>query len=131
LLLGAVLLANTGDVAEAKEICQRLLAVDELNAGAHYLMAVCMEHAGDYQAAAEHDEQAIYLDTEFALPRMHRGLMARRLGDLCTARQELEKALGLLGREHSSRILLFGGGFSREALVRYCESQLRRCGGPR
>jgi chemotaxis protein methyltransferase CheR len=129
LLLRAVLLVNTGEVAKAGEVCQRLLAVDELDAGAHYLMAVCREHSGDCLAAAEHDQQAIYLDPEFAMPRMHLGLLAKRLGDLSTARRELTEAVGRLAREDSSHILLFGGGFSREALIQYCHSQLRNCGG--
>jgi chemotaxis protein methyltransferase CheR len=128
LLLAAVLLANTGEIPKAREICQRLLAVDEMNAGAHYLMAVCCEHSRDYRTAAEQDEQAIYLDPDFAMPRMHLGLMAKRLGDHSTAQRELREALRLLTRESSSRILLFGGGFSREALVQFCRSQLRRSG---
>ena len=129
LLLTAVLLINTGEVAKAGDTCRRLLAIDELNTGAHYLMAVCDEQAGDFQAAVEHDERAIHLDPQFAMPRMHLGLMARRSGDLARARRALQEAVPLLAREHSSRILLFGGGFSRETLVQYCRSQLRRCGG--
>ena len=130
LLLRAVLLANTGQVTEAQEVCRRLLIMDELNAGAHYLMAVCQEHLGDLEAAAEHDQTAIYLDPEFAMPRLHLGLLAKRQGELATARGELGEALELLAREDGSRILLFGGGFHRDALVRYCQSQLRSCGGP-
>ena len=107
----------------------RLLVLDEMNAGAHYLMAVCQEHTGDVLAAAEHDQTAIYLDPAFAMPHLHLGLLAKRLGDLATARRELSEALALLPREDASRILLFGGGFHREALTQYCQSQLRACGG--
>jgi chemotaxis protein methyltransferase CheR len=129
LLLRAVLLANTGQVTKAQEICRALLATDELNAGAHYLMAVCREHSGEVEAATEHDQTAIYLDPGFAMPRLHLGLLAKRQGDLAGARRELGEALELLAREDASRILLFGGGFHRDALVRYCQSQLRHCGG--
>jgi chemotaxis protein methyltransferase CheR len=129
LLLQAVVLANRGEVSGAAEICRRLLARDELRPGAHYLLAFCDERRGDYRSAAEHDQTAIYLDPAFAMPRLHLGLLARRQGDVATARRQLDEALVLLAREDASRILLFGGGFDRAALVRFCRAQLDRCGG--
>ncbi|HEU4682511.1 MAG TPA: CheR family methyltransferase [Gemmatimonadales bacterium] len=129
LLLRAVLLTNNGRLDESKEVCSRLLALDELNAGAHYLMALCREHAGDAIGAVEHDQTAIYLDAGFAMPHLHRGLMAKRSGDAVTAQRELGQALILLAREDASRILLFGGGFSRETLVQLCRAELRLAGG--
>lgn len=128
-LLRAVLLTNCGDRAEAEEVCRQILAADDLNAGAHYLAALCREHAGDFRGAVERGQTAVYLDPAFAMPRLHLGLMARRAGDLDSARRELEHALILLAREDASRILLFGGGFSRDALARLCRSELRACGG--
>jgi chemotaxis protein methyltransferase CheR len=128
-LLRAALLTNSGQLREAESVCAQLLAADELNAGAHYLMALCREHAEDRAAAIEHDQAATYLDAAFAMPHFHLGLLAKRSGDLAQARAELGRALGLLVREDSSRILLFGGGFSREALVELCRSELRASGG--
>jgi chemotaxis protein methyltransferase CheR len=127
-LLRAVLLTNGSRLREAEQVCARILSADELNAGAHYLMALCREHAGDRSAAAEHDQMATYLDPGFAMPHLHLGLMARRRGDLDEARPELGRALDLLAREDGSRILLFGGGFSREALLSLCRSELHACG---
>jgi chemotaxis protein methyltransferase CheR len=127
LLLKAVLLTHGGDLAMAEEVCRELLERDELNAGAHYLTALCREDAGAARSAAEHDQLAAYLDPEFAMPRLHLGLLARRAGDKDTARRELEHALALLLHEDASRLLLFGGGFSREALVALCRAELARC----
>jgi chemotaxis protein methyltransferase CheR len=95
-LLRAVLLTNGGAVEEAEDVCRRLLASDELNAGARYLMALCREHAGDRPAAAEHDRAAIHLNPRFAMPHLHLGLLAKRAGDVATARHELGEASGLL-----------------------------------
>ena len=103
--------------------------IDELNAGAHYVLALCREHSGDGSAAAEHDRVAAYLDPGFAMPRLHLGLMARRAGDREAARRELTQALFLLEREDAARLLLFGGGFNREALVALCDLALRESGG--
>ena len=128
-ILQAGLLTNCGDLETAEQVCGRILAADDLNAGAHYLTAVCREHAGDSNAAMEHDRAAIYLDGAFAMPHLHLGRMAKRSADLTTARRELEQAGVLLSREDPSRILLFGGGFSREALLAFSRAELRACGG--
>lgn len=129
LLLKAVLLTHGGDLARAEEACRELLEQDEMSAGAHYLMALCREDAGDRRGAVHHDQLASYLDPDFAMPRLHLGLLARRAGDPGGARRELEQALTLLQREDASRVLLFGGGFGREALITLCRAQYVSCGG--
>jgi chemotaxis protein methyltransferase CheR len=127
-LLRAVLLTNGGMLTDAESVCQQILSKDELHAGAHYLVALCREHAGDRRAAVEHGQVATYLDADFAMPHLHLGLLARRSGDAERAGAELARALTLLAREDASRILLYGGGFSREALVELCRAELRTCG---
>jgi len=62
------------------------------------------------------------------MPRLHLGLMARRAGDWEGARRELGHALLLLEREDASRLLLFGGGFGREALIALCRAELKSAG---
>lgn len=129
LLLRAVLLTHSGQIEASEQVCKELLGIDDLNAGAHYLLALCREGAGDRQGAVDHDQVATYLDPAFAMPRLHLGLLARRGGDRETARRELAQALSLLQREEVSRLLLFGGGFSREALVALCRAELVAAGG--
>jgi chemotaxis protein methyltransferase CheR len=131
LLLEAALLVQSGQLVAAEIACRRLILIDELNAGAHYVLALCREHAGDRDGAGEHDRIAAYLDPAFAMPRLHRGLLARRAGDQDIARRELGQALVLLKREDAARLLLFGGGFNREALIALCETALMDCGGRR
>jgi chemotaxis protein methyltransferase CheR len=128
LLLRAVLLTHNGELDAARNLCAELLRIDALSTGAHYLLALCHEGLGDRRAAVDHDQTAAYLDPLFAMPRLHLGLMARRAGDRETARRELTQALGLLQREDASRLLLFGGGFGREALVALCRAELAAAG---
>jgi chemotaxis protein methyltransferase CheR len=128
LLLQAVLLAHSGQPRQAAETALQLLAIDEMNAGANYVMALCFEDSGDRATAANHYRVAIYLDPIFAMPRLHLGILLRRAGEIAEARNELREALGLLQREDSSRLLLFGSGFTREALITLCQSELERCG---
>lgn len=129
LLLRAVLLSHGGDLSAAEALCADVLRLDELSAGAHYLMALCREGAGDRVGAADQDKTAAYLDPLFAMPRLHLGLLARRDGDQETARHELREAHRLLQGEEASRLLLFGGGFTREALVAFCRAELAASGG--
>ena len=129
LLLRAVLLAQVGRLDEAAAASRRLLALDDRHAGAHYVLALCRDGAGDPAGAREHDLAAIRLDPGFAMPRLHLGLLARRSGRPDTADAELARARELLPGEDPARLLLFGGGFSREALMALCRSELRACGG--
>jgi len=129
LLLRAVVLASSGDPAGAEVACARVLAVDELSAEAHYVMALCREHARDAEGARNQDHYALYLDPTFAMPRLHLGLMAQRAGDREAARGELARALALLAGEDASRVLLLGGGFSRDTLMELCRTELRAAGG--
>jgi chemotaxis protein methyltransferase CheR len=128
-LLLAVLHANSGEIVEAEKIARQVLAADELNTGAHYLIALCREYAGDRDGAVRHYQAATYLDLLFAMPHLHLGLIAKRSGDTDTAQRELGIALSLFDREDAARILLFGGGFTREALLAFCRAELRACGG--
>lgn len=129
LLLRAALLAHAGQFEHAEAACRELLQIDELNAGAHYLLALCAEGMGDPAASTEHDRVAAYLDPAFAMPRLHLGLLRRRAGNRADARIEFGHALTLLRSEDSLRLLLFGGGFGREALMALCRAEFIACGG--
>jgi chemotaxis protein methyltransferase CheR len=129
LLLRGVLLMHRGDLAGAERAGVALLARDAGHAGAHHLMALCREGGGDGGGAAVHDRRAADLDPHFAMPRLHLGLMARRGGDRTAARRELARAAALLPGEEAEHLLLFGGGFGREALLALCQAELTGCGG--
>lgn len=129
LLVKAVLLTQGGDLAQAEAACRRLLAIDELNAGAHYVLALCSEHGGERAPAMKHDRVAAHLDPAFAMPRLHCGMLARAAGDRAGARRELAQAILLLKREDVSRLILFGGGFTRDALIALCQAAAVECGG--
>ncbi len=123
LVRGAVL-AHLGDTGRAAAVCRRLLDRDALNPDAHHLLAECLEGDGDPAAALEHRRMAAHLDAGFAMPRLRLGLLARRRGDLRTAERELDRAVTLLRHESDERILLFGGGFGRGALIALCHAEL-------
>jgi chemotaxis protein methyltransferase CheR len=123
-LLQAVVAAQAGRFDTARELCQSLLQLDELNAGAQYVLALCHEHAGDTERAVYHDQLSAYLDPGFAMPRVHLALLLKRRGEGPAASRELREARRLIEREDASRLLLFGGGFGRPALLALCDAEL-------
>jgi chemotaxis protein methyltransferase CheR len=125
LLVRAILLINAHRMPEAQGICRMLLAKDEMNAGAHYLMALCFEQAGELQRATEHDQVAIYLDPTFSMPYLHRAFMAKKEKNWSSAKHLFDRALVLLNYEEASRLLLFGGGFRRPMLQDLCQREIR------
>lgn len=129
LLLKAVTLVQSGAVARAREACAQLLARDALHAGAHYVLALCEEMAGELEGALDHYQGAAYLAPGFAMARLQAGRLLRRLGQPEAARRELELAGQLLEGEDAARLLLFGGGFPRAALLALCGAELAAVGG--
>jgi chemotaxis protein methyltransferase CheR len=128
LLLKAISLSQSGALAQAQEVCRQLLARDELHAGAHYVLALCGEEGSDYDMALAHYRSAAYLDPGFALARLHIGVLERRRGEAEAARRDLAQALVLLQHEDPARLLLFGGGFPRNALIGLCRAELAAFG---
>ncbi len=130
ILLTAALLSERGKLDQAEKLCASLLATDNLNPAAHYLKAFCEEQKGGRLAAVEGYRAAIYIDPNFALPHLRLALALKRDGNLEAAHGEFEQALLLLGREDPARLLVFAGGFSRQALLDLCRCELRQCGSP-
>lgn len=128
-LLLSVALTQLGEIELARQVCQQILLADELNVGAHYIMALCASHQGDVTAALEHVQTAAYLDTDFALAQLHLGLVAKSAGNQQMAGHAFKRAHDLLETEELGRILLFGGGFNRAALQRLCQAELAALGG--
>jgi chemotaxis protein methyltransferase CheR len=123
LLLRAVSQAHHGATTGAASTCRQLLAVDPLHAGAHYVLGLCAEAAGDLDDARAQAEMACHLDPSFAMPHLLLALVSRRAGDTITAGVEFATAAELFRSEEPARILLFGGGFGRDALVSLCRGQ--------
>ena len=115
----AVRLVQAGQIAAAADICAQILDADALDAGATYVLGLCLEARGDTIRARKQYDAAIEIDPYFAMPRLRRGLLAQRAG-LPNAAAELATAAALLDIEDGSRLELFGGGFGRSALIEMC-----------
>lgn len=126
-LMMAVALVSHGRLDESEALCRDILEREQFEAGAWYLTALCREARGDPSGAMEADRFASYVDPEFAMALLHMGRLERRAGQPQTAARTLSRARRLLVDEQASRLILFGGGFSRATLLRLCEAELAAC----
>jgi chemotaxis protein methyltransferase CheR len=115
-LVRATLLVHTGAVDEAEQLVARMPA----SADAQYVLALCRESARDFTGALDADHAAVRIDPRFAMPHLHMGMLARTARDRVAASRALALAQALLIDERDTRIALFGGGFTRQALIAMC-----------
>ncbi|MFI7586884.1 CheR family methyltransferase [Spongisporangium articulatum] len=124
-LLRAVVLMHLGRFAAAEPTCHRLLGAGIHTAGAELVLALCREAAGDLPAAVAHCRAALAADPAFALPHVHLARLRRAVDptDTRAAAEHHAAAARLLASEAERRIVLFGGGFDREALTAISRTQ--------
>jgi chemotaxis protein methyltransferase CheR len=122
-LLRAIIHCQLRELAEAEIACNRALAAGDYG-DAHYVLGLCNEQSGSLTAATQQYKAAAWVDPTFAMPHLRLGVLAKRIGDLATALREYGYAATLLESEQRERVVLFGGGFSRWALIGLCESEL-------
>ena len=90
LLLTAIIQVERGQLDQAAQLCASMLALDDLNATAHYLTGLCHEHGGRRAAAIDSYRVGVYLDSAFAMPHLRLGLMFRRDGDLLECGEDFD-----------------------------------------
>lgn len=83
------------------------------------------ERRGDRAGALEFYQQALEIDPTLALPALRIGVLEGQRGSRELARHALEQAAMRLPYEPLDRLILFGGGAPRDALLAQCQRELR------
>ena len=109
-------LANQGQLTEALDWCDRVIANDKLAAGAHYLRASILQEQGRAEEAMASLHRALYLDPDFILAHFALANLARSAGDSAKADKHFENALALVRRRPDDEILLESEGISARRL---------------
>lgn len=130
-LYTAIIQAHTGATAQAEEACRELLAANPRDARAHYLLALCRGGSGDAIGSEHHAREALTLEPRFAMAAVQLAFVLRRAGARAAAADQLTRAITLIELDDPGRFALFAGGFSREALVTLCKSELAALEGAR
>jgi chemotaxis protein methyltransferase CheR len=97
--------ANQGKLAEARQWCEKALAVDKLKASIHYLHASILQEQGAVDDAIRSLQRTLYLDQNFVLAHLALGTLARRQGKLRESGKHVENALAILSAYRQDEIL--------------------------
>ncbi|GAB6903762.1 hypothetical protein JCM9957A_68540 [Kineosporia succinea] len=125
-LVRAVLLTQSGDLAGAGRDAHRLLGQGvSVSADAHAVLATGREADSDPRGALLHWRAAADADPRFAIAHLQLGRLSRAGGDPRGAARAYDRAAELLPHETERRVLLFGGGFDRGALLSVCRTMSR------
>ena len=129
LLLHAVLLTHSGRAGAAEDSLPRAAGHRRAERRRPLPAGALPRGRGRSPRRRRARPDAVYLDPAFAMPRLHLGLLAaaRRRPARPRAASSARRC-SLLQREDASRLLLFGGGFTRDALLALCRAELSACG---
>ena len=110
-------LANQGRLADAIVWCDRWVAADKLDAGAHYLRAMVRLEHGDEDEARRSLQRALYLDPNFVLAHFALGNLARSRGQDEQAERHFANALPVLRRLQPDELLPESDGLTAGRLA--------------
>jgi chemotaxis protein methyltransferase CheR len=110
-------LANQGRLADALTWCDRWIAVDTLDAAAHYLRAVVLLEHGHEDEARRSLQRTLYLDPKFVLAHFSLGSLARGRGKHDEANKHFVNTLHLLGRLEPHDVLPESDGLTAGRLM--------------
>lgn len=117
LALAARAWANIGRYAQARDCCEKALALDRLNAQNHYLLAIILEHQGDGGGAESSLKRALYVDHDHLLAYVALGNLLRQRGAPREAEQSFANALRLLRRRDPHEVLADAEGMTAGRLM--------------
>jgi chemotaxis protein methyltransferase CheR len=122
------ILANEARYAEALQICQQALAVDDLRSEIYFLRGLISELQNDLQGALSEYRKALLLDMEFIMPHYNLSKLFWRLGRQRDARRELNNTVRLLERTVDEAIIQYSGGLSRAVFLEVCRDDAGQFG---
>jgi len=121
LALAARAWANIGRYAEARESCERALALDRLSAQNHYLFSIILDHLGDADGAVSSLRRALYIDHDFLIAYFALGSLCRQRGEQREAEQSFANAMRLLRRRDPHEVLPEADGMTAGRLLQLVE----------
>jgi chemotaxis protein methyltransferase CheR len=110
-------LANEGRLTEARELSERLVRANKLDAAAHYLHATITQELGDDRAARKSLQRSIFLQPDFALGHFALGTLARRELRHADAKRHFENALRVLRNQPPEEVLPESDGMTASQLA--------------
>lgn len=92
----ARVLADQGNLEQARTLCEAVLSTDRLHAEAHLLLAAIRQEQGEIPSALEALRRAIYLAPDLATSHFLLGSLLLRQGERRRGRRAMETVMSLL-----------------------------------
>lgn len=113
--------ANIGRYAEARDCCEKAIALERLSAQNHYLLSIILDHQGDSDGAVTSLKRALYIDHDYLLAYFALGNLCRQRGEQREAEQSFANALRLLKRRDPHEVLPDTEGMTAGRLMQLLE----------
>jgi chemotaxis protein methyltransferase CheR len=113
----ARLLADQGNLDEARKLCEAALLTHRLDPEIHLLLAAISQEQGEIPSALEALRRAIYLAPELATPYFLLGSLLIRRGERKRGRRAMETAVSLLSAVPADAPLPGGDGLTAGRLL--------------
>jgi len=128
-LLRALVLAGQGLEKQAADCCRRALSLEPCHAEAHFVHGLLLDAQGQTDRALDELQKAVFLDSNFAPAAFRLACLLQREGRSVAAERVFRSTLQALEHDTDERLLLYGGGFSRDALRAFCQARLAAANG--
>jgi chemotaxis protein methyltransferase CheR len=115
-------LADCGELAAARDWCQRAIAADKMNPVYHYLHATILKEEGQLREAAAALRRVLYLDANHVLAHVALGALAQREQAHQEAHRHFRHALVLLEQCPPDGPLPDGDGMTARRLAEIVQS---------
>lgn len=99
------MLANRGDLTQARLWCEKAVASDKLNPEIHYLLATILQEQGQMEEAVLALKKTLYLDQDFVLAHFALGNLFRQQAKRKAAEKHFDIVLRLLNSYSQDDVL--------------------------
>lgn len=122
-LIRAQIYTDHGELKKARENCQKAIELSPENAGAYFILGLVELKENLLPAADAALKKCIYIDPDFAPAYFQLSQIAQSLGDNKSALLQIKNAIkAFKTTEHRPELTEYSAGFSREFLIKACES---------
>jgi chemotaxis protein methyltransferase CheR len=115
-------LANQGQLAEARQWCEKAISHNKLDAACYYLLATIQQECDQTNDAVTTLKRVLYLDPEMVLAHFALGNIARSQGRTLEAVRHFTNTLGLLKQYQPGDVLPESEGMTAQRLREIIEA---------
>jgi chemotaxis protein methyltransferase CheR len=114
--------ANIGELAQAKNWCEKAIDSEKLNPEIYYLLSTIFQSAGDIDDSVKTLKQSIYLDPEFIMAHFTLGILLLQKKMPAEGKKSMQNALSLLALTDAEETLPYSEGITAGRLIETIKS---------